>query len=128
MPYEIIAREDGILEVVHTGEMSMDVAALSRRESGAIMTEQNLRQILVDIRQTHFAEPDMVDVFEFNASYYEDFPPFSRVACLIPVNPEIDHVAEFAQTVAMNRGIMFRLFHASEDAVRWLKGNGDGGG
>jgi hypothetical protein len=120
MPHTIRVLEDGILEIVHTGRMTIQEATESRNEAAGIMNERGLRYVLADVSQTDHSEATM-DLYEFNASHYEVFPPRTRLAVVIPPDPSKAKSAEFAETVALNRGIAMRIFLEYDDAIRWLR-------
>lgn len=62
-----------------------------------------------------------MDLYEFNASHYDVFPPRTRLAVVIPSDPAQAESARFAETVALNRGIAMRIFLEHDDAIRWLR-------
>jgi len=120
MAHKIQVLEDGIVEIVHTGQMSINEATESRTEAAATMAEHDLRLVLADVSATDHSK-STTDLYKFNASHYEVFPSFTRLAVVIPPDPDNAKPAEFAQTVAVNRGIMMKIFLDREDAMSWLK-------
>ena len=118
--------DDGIVEIVHTGRMTIVEATESRTEAAAIMFDRDLTLILADVSQTDHDE-NTGDLLEFNSSHYDVFPAGSRLAVVIPADPSKAESARFAETVAVNRGILMRIFLDREEALEWLrKGSGAG--
>lgn len=120
MPHTIRVLEEWLVEIVHTGHMTIKEATESRNEAGAVMTERDLRFVLADVSETDHAETTM-DLYEFNASHYEVFPPGTRLAVVIPPDPGKAKSALFAETVALNRGIAMKIFLKCDEALQWLR-------
>jgi len=120
MSHKIQVHEDGIVEVVHTGRMTITEATESRTEAAAIMADRGLRLILADVSDTDHDETTL-DLFNFNASHYDVFPPSTRLAVVIPPDPLKANSAQFAETVAVNRGIKMKIFLGKDDAMDWLR-------
>lgn len=123
MAHTIKMLDPGIVEIVHTGDIGIEHATASRIEAAAIMNERGLRLVLADVSRTNHVETPL-DLLEFNATHYDVFPRGSRIAVVIPSDPEKAMPARFAETVAVNRGIAMRIFLEHSDAVRWLKQQG----
>jgi hypothetical protein len=121
MSYTIKVLESGVLEIVHRGEMTMPEAIASRDEAGAMMKKLGLRLVLADVSRTLYNE-STIDLFEFNASHYKVFPPGSALASVIPSDPDPGKAAsaQFAETVALNRGIIMQIFLNYDQAMNWL--------
>ena len=121
MSHKIKVLEDGIVEIVHTGRMTIKEATASRQEAAAIMKSRNLRLVLADVSDTDH-DQSTADLFDFNASQYDVFPHFTRLSVVIP--PDAGHLssAQFAETVAVNRGIAMKIFLNKDDAMKWLRG------
>jgi hypothetical protein len=120
MSHTIRVLDDGILEIVHTGRMTIQEATESRNEAAGIMKERGLRYVLADVSQTDHSEATM-DLYEFNASHYDVLPPRTRIAVVIPQDPAQVESARFAETVALNRGIAMKIFLEYDDAIQWLR-------
>jgi hypothetical protein len=119
MPYTIKIIEHGIVEVVHTGRMTIKEATASRNEAGETMAERGLSNVLADVSRTEH-DRTTLDLFEFNASHYDVFPSGSRLAVVIPPDPVNAEPAHFAETVAVNRGIAMKIFLSYDEAFAWL--------
>ena len=121
VPYSMEIIEDRIVEVFFTGAMDFDEARASRVETAALMKSHCLERTLVDMSETVSPSPGTYDVFDFNASHYEVFPPGSRVAVVIPPRSDMKQQAAFGETVAQNRGTLMRIFVEREPALAWLR-------
>ena len=86
MSHKIRVLEDGIVEIVHTGRMTIKEATASRKEAAAIMTGRDLRLVLADVSDTDHDE-STIDLFDFNTSQYDVFPRFTQLAVVIPPDP-----------------------------------------
>jgi len=101
--------------------MTIKEATASRKEAAAIMKSENLRLVLADVSDTDHDE-STIDLFDFNASQYDVFPRFTRLSVVIPPDAGKLSSAQFAETVAVNRGITMKIFLGKDDAMRWLRG------
>jgi len=119
MPHTITVLDSGVLEIVHTGEMTIVQASLSRDEAAAMMKKSGLRLVLADVSRTAHDETTM-DLMEFNASHYDVFPNGTRLGVVIPSDPGKADSARFAETVAVNRGVAMRIFLDYDEALSWL--------
>jgi hypothetical protein len=119
MSHRIRILESGVVEIVHTGDMTIVEATASRDEAAAMMKEHGLSLVLADVSQTNHDESTM-DLLDFNASHYEVLPRGSQLAVVIPSDPAKAAPARFAETVALNRGIAMRIFLEYDEAMNWL--------
>jgi hypothetical protein len=119
MAHNITVLESGILEIVHTGKMTVREAHASRDEAGPMMKARGLRRVLTDVSRTNHDDSTM-DLFKFNSTHYDVFPRGTRIAVVIPPESEHRESAQFAETVASNRGISMKTFLTYEDAKNWL--------
>ena len=119
MAHKIAILDTGVIEIVHTGIITIREATASRDEASLILKERDLKLVLADVSQTIHDESTM-DLFKFNASHYDVFPVGTRIAVVIPSDPTKAESAHFAETVATNRGIAMRVFLEYDDAVKWL--------
>ncbi len=124
MSHTIRLLEDGIVEIVHAGRMTIKEATASRKEAAAMMTDRKLRLVLADVSDTDHDE-STIDLLDFNASQYDVFPRFTRLAVVIPPDTGKLASAQFAETVAVNRGILMKIFLGKDDAMSWLRGAQD---
>lgn len=97
--------------------------------------EQNIRRFLVEIHEACLRRNCAAVLFEMNLSgpslntgsifdviseRSADGAMFKRMA-YVDASPERDpHNMEFAETVAINRGVRVRFFRNVEDAERWI--------
>lgn len=125
MSHRIRILDSGVVEIVHTGDMSIVEATASRNEAAAMMKERDLDLVLADVSKTNHDESTM-DLMNFNASHYDVFPAGTRLAVVIPSDPSKSASARFAETVALNRGIAMRIFLEYDQAKSWLLENETG--
>ena len=78
----------------------------------------NINNILLDIREFDYDLSDMESftIGEYIAKNYRETG--LKVACLRSPNKNND----FTETVAVNRGVSFKLFNEEDQAIKWLKG------
>jgi hypothetical protein len=124
MSHEIRLLEDGIVEIVHAGRMTIKEATASRKQAAAMMKARELRLVLADVSNTDHDE-STIDLLEFNRSQYDVFPRFTRLAVVIPPDKSKFASAQFAENVAVNRGILMKIFLNKDEAMRWLRGAQD---
>ena len=67
-----------------------------------------------------------VDLFQITVEECSRAQGFFKAVAYVGVNAAGD-LMEFAETVAVNRGVPMRMFATVDDAERWLRGD-DGGG
>ena len=89
------------------------------RMKAAIMFEQGLRRVLVDIREAAI-DDSAVDLLEFNSSHYDVLPRGCRIGVVAHLDATSAPACRFAETVAFNRGIAMRVFTDDEEALAWL--------
>jgi hypothetical protein len=119
MPHKITVLDSGIVEIVHTGLLTLREATASRDEAAPMMKERGLNLVLADVSQADHTDSTM-DLFNFNASHYDVFLPGTLIAVVIPPDPAKAESARFAETVATNRGIAMRIFLEYDAALNWL--------
>ena len=83
------------------------------------MKKSGLLSVLADISQTNY-RGSTLDLFEFNSTHYTVFPAKTCLAVVIYADPHYSDSAHFAETVALNRGIIMRNFLDYEEAMNWL--------
>ncbi len=123
MGYEVRVIEGGIVEVVHTGVMSQTEVQQARDEAAVLVAGLDPHLLLADISAAVVPD-ETVALFEFNASHYDVLPPNTHIATLFAESTDPSTLLPFAETVALNRGIRFRMFTDHRAALAWLKDNG----
>jgi hypothetical protein len=119
LPHKIRVLESDVVEIVHTGDLTITEATASRNEAVEMMKELSRHLVLADVSRSKIDESTL-DLLSFNASHYEVFPADTRIAVVTPPDPGKAASARFAETVAFNRGIAMRIFSTSGEAMNWL--------
>lgn len=111
---------NGSLTVTFSGDVSPADLLLSQTDSAAAVRKWETTRLLVDFRGC-VPKFTMEDAFGVTASHARVFPPGTRVAMLVPEGKFRDF-ADFAVTVARNRGFAMQVFPDARAANRWLAG------
>jgi hypothetical protein len=120
MAYQItIEPTPRYLHVRVTGDNSRETVLAYLAEVRQTCLDQGRTGVLIE---EHLRGPslDLVSIFRMIASRAEQDAVGLRIA-FVDTNPE--HAADrmqFAETVAVNRGIQVRVFERAEDAAAWL--------
>jgi hypothetical protein len=96
-----------------------DLLRLSRtiEEVGRLCRETGCRRILADARK-HAGGIGVLDMHEIGEMISREIPRGYRVAVVVSEGRlEMDR---FLETVALNRGVLFRLFTRTDEAEAWL--------
>lgn len=99
-------RDENLAQVEEYG-MAVLSAAISNNCTRAIIDESGLEYRL-----------GKIDTFELANFYSEKVPQMAKVA--IVCNPLYTDDAVFLETVAVNRGLQFRVFFNKQDAEHWV--------
>lgn len=121
MPYRIEPlHEDGVIAVLPTGIVSIEDIRRSLLEAFTASQLTNLPHILVDMREIAGLPPtsELYDVHMEMFRVHADAYPQSACALLVRADqrPEM----RFYQDLAEERGIAYRLFGDSDEALSWL--------
>jgi hypothetical protein len=121
MAYDMnVMREDGYLHVVVTGENTPEDVAGYLDEIRRVCAEYGLSKVLIeeDLTGTQLGTVDVYDVVE-TAS--KGVAPAIRSVAFVDTNPEHDFAQmEFAEAVAVNRGVNVRVFRDVPAAREWI--------
>ena len=120
MSYTIKVAET-VVEIVHTGEIGIDEANQARNEAARLMFDKKLSRILADISGAIITAKTM-GLFEFNASHYDVLPRGTMIATVLSAESIDTRLADFSETVAINRGIQLKLFTDRTAAREWIYG------
>jgi hypothetical protein len=121
--YELtITQKPGYLHAVVTGENSRENVARYLEEILRECAARNCRRLLIEER---LAGPRLgtMSVFEIAAEGSNHAQGHFNAIAYVDVNAEGDRM-EFAETVAVNRGLPVRVFSSVSDAEDWLRGEG----
>lgn len=116
MPDELHVDEAaGIIKVRSYGVVSRDDIAASMDQIRKIIAENNIHKVLVDTLDQQ-EMPGTIDVFHL----FSTLPQSLRAAIVVRADQGTAKGQKFAETVSQNRGINVRVFHATDEALRWL--------
>lgn len=116
MPDELHVDEAaGIIKVRSYGVVSRDDIAASMDQIRKIIEEKGIHKVLVDTLDQQ-AMPGTIDVFHL----FSTLPQSLRAAIVVRADQGTAKSQKFAETVSQNRGINVRVFHATDEALRWL--------
>jgi hypothetical protein len=80
---------------------------------------------LINIKKAEAAKADMplIDIFELPSKVYfnEGLNRRSRFAVVLPKPPKVCGMAQFYETVSVNRGWCVQCFETRDEAVEWLR-------
>jgi hypothetical protein len=126
MPYKLaITQKPGYLHAVVTGENSKEAVARYLDEIQRECAARNCFRLLIEER---LVGPRLgtTSVFEIASEKSESAPGRFKAIAYVDVNAEGDRM-EFAETVAINRGLPVRVFSSVADAENWMLGMVQGG-
>ena len=111
--------EKGILFITITGKHTLDDALEVRAEAAETVREQAVRKVVFDAR---IAEIDAStnDIFQCTSGLGALFPRDAKLAVVFSPDTFSLEDAAFAETVAVNRGVLLRAFTQPEEARDWL--------
>jgi hypothetical protein len=119
--YELtIIQKSGYLHAIVTGENSRENVARYLEDILRECTARNCHRLLIEER---LAGPRLgtASVFEIAAEGSSHAQGHFKAIAYVDMNAEGDRM-EFAETVAVNRGLPLRLFSSVSDAENWLLG------
>ncbi|MBN1470668.1 MAG: hypothetical protein JW925_02740 [Syntrophaceae bacterium] len=108
---------DGILEVILTGEVTKGTVEKLAIETAAIVIENGSKNILVDIRTLK----GRLGVFETYAIVRNPYDK-PKVNCAVVDLPENVESIRFLETTSLNAGLLLKTFIDMDAAKAWLKG------
>ena len=125
MPYHQQHHSDlDVFETVYTGVVSADELQKAIDEGNDFHLKQGVENFLADLSELQSA-PTILDVFDLPRQYDNaGVTRSSRMAVVIPKSREMQSLAEFYETVCLNRGWNVRLFETRDEAVSWLQSDG----
>lgn len=108
---------DGIIEVVLTGEFGRGSLEKIKNEVAAIEKSVNTKSELIDIRKMK-GHPSITEIYIFARS----FPPDrSKIDTAIVDVAENADIKAFLEITTLNTGMSFKFFTDIDAARKWLK-------
>jgi hypothetical protein len=108
---------DGILEIVLTGEFRRGTLEKIKDEVVAIEKSVNIKSDLIDVRKAK-GYPSIIEIYSFARSFPSDRPRMNTAIVDTAVNADIK---SFLETTASNTGLSFKCFTDIDAARAWLK-------
>jgi hypothetical protein len=108
---------EGILEIVLTGEFRSDSLEKIKNEVVAIEKSVNPKSALIDIRKIK-GHPSITEIYNFARNFPYDRPKIDTALVDIAENAEIK---SFLETTTLNTGLSFKFFIDIDAARAWLK-------
>jgi hypothetical protein len=123
MSYEIRVIEGDVVELSFAAVSAIEEHERARDEVADLCRQKGLTKVLVDMSErSSVMGGATMDLFGFGESFVKGkFPRSASIAVVGKPVAEPDDDLEFVVTVARNRGFAIELFHAVDDALRWLK-------
>jgi hypothetical protein len=121
MAYDMkVVREDDYLHVIVTGDNTPADVAGYLDQIRRICAEHDLPKVLIEENLT--GPPfRTVDVYDVVSAASVGVAPAIRHIAFVDVNPEHSFTAmEFAETVAVNRGVNVTVFRDVASATEWI--------
>ncbi len=120
----MVAAYEGVLELqdsnIHLqlrGKYDLSRLSHTIEEVGRLCRETGCRRILADARK-HVGGIGVLDLHEIGEMIAREIPRGYRVAVVVSEGRlEMDR---FLETVALNRGVLFKLFTRTDEAESWL--------
>ncbi len=110
----------GIVEIKLSGVVSGDGLREATTEAIRVAGQYGLSRGLIDATQ-QVRTGSMVDLVELPQQYSDlGLNRESRIALVLPVEEDLHGIADFYETVCVNRGWMVQTFAARDKAIGWL--------
>jgi hypothetical protein len=112
--------ENDILFISVTGECPLNELQSTQLKASTISKEQGIHRILVDLRQACL-DLKTIQLFEINKSHVDLFPLGTKHALIISQVTGNPGDEKFVENVAVNRGVLLKIFVDIENAMEWLE-------
>ena len=122
MAYDMkVVREDDYLHILVTGDNTPADVAGYLDQIRRVCAEHDLSKVLIEENLT--GPPfGTVDIYDVVSAASVGVTPAIRHIAFVDVNPEHNFAAmEFAETVAVNRGVNVSVFRDVPSAVEWIR-------
>ena len=111
--------EDNIVVVTLAGSRPLEDALASCQEAAQLASRKGITRVLADITETTSSVPT-TEAYAVCSHLAEVFDPGVRIALVYSPERVPAPNARFAETVAMNRGVMLRAFSEADVARKWI--------
>lgn len=120
MNYEItFRRNEGYVHAKIVGKNTQETVVQYMQDVRNECESQDCYRVLIEENLTG-PRLDTIDIFDMIATGSREMLGVFEALAYVDTNAETGDMAEFAETVAVNRGIPAAAFTAVEDARNWL--------
>jgi hypothetical protein len=122
MPYGLrIDVEGSFLRVTAKGTRSFQTVLAMSQDILATCAEKDLKKVLIDVRSLE-GRLGTIDAHVIVDKYFPKIRECGVInRCAVVDLKEFEHSYRFFETLAVNRGYLFRIFSGTDEAVPWLK-------
>jgi hypothetical protein len=122
MPYEVSFDEkDKIVLLRASGLVTHEEHEAARRQAAQLCRENECSKIMADLQELDTEKSSTLDCFDYGKSLAQEKIPLStRIAIVLPTDPDSIKDIQFVTIVAENRGRGTLQFKTVEEAKQWL--------
>jgi hypothetical protein len=122
MGYDLRIQVDGdVLRVTATGTRSFETVLAMSQDILAICVEKKLKKVLIDVLALE-GRLSTIDAYEISGKHFPKRRYRGVIArCAVVDLKEFEETYRFFENVAVNRGLSFRIFSDTDEAIAWLK-------
>lgn len=110
-------------EVVTSGVVDKNGSLEMAKAISSALIDHNLNKILVDHRKIHSVSGSITEIY-FRPKQFREIGIGQGIRIAEVIRPEHKEFFKFFETVCINRGYSFSIFHNKTDALEWLLRNG----
>lgn len=120
MEWEIaVHRDEKYIEVVTRGTANKENTLKMAKDVADSMKRNRITRALIDHRGIQSVSGDVVDIYE-RPKILKLIGLILRIRIAELIKPEHKEHFEFLETVMINRGFIFSVFHDKVEALKWL--------
>ena len=112
----VLNKELGIIDITSYGIVTSRDIIDSINKIEGFFKESGINKVLVDTT-TQEQMPGTVGIFKL----FSTMPKAYIYVLLVKENQLTEEDLQFAETVAVNRGVQMKIFYDREKALKWLK-------
>ena len=114
--------ETKIIKMLYTGELNIAVIRNGATKRIALQKETGAMSVLVDISGINRLNTNVFDLLSIPDKYFpkKGAERMTRMALVLPLNPQFRKDAFFYETSCKNRGWNTKSFDERHEAIAWL--------
>jgi hypothetical protein len=122
MAYDLKIQADGdVLKATATGTRSFETVLALSQDILTICVEKKIKKVLIDVLALE-GRLSTIDAYEISARRFPKMRYRGVIAkCAVVDLKEFEETYRFFETVAVNRGLFFRIFSDTAEAIAWLE-------